>query len=68
MEGMSDVLREVTVPIMSVEDCQEYYDTNTVTQKNLCIETTGGKGTCHVSKYFLHYLIVKTIKYSENSI
>jgi len=43
--GISPVLREVTVPIMSNSDCNSIY--GVVTQGNICIDSTGGKGTCN---------------------
>nr|ANG56302.1 chymotrypsin-like serine protease [Eriocheir sinensis] len=43
--GISNVLREVDVPIMSNAACDAIY--GTVTDGNICIDATGGKGTCN---------------------
>jgi len=43
--GTSDVLRQVNVPIMSNTDCNNIY--GVVTSGNICIDSTGGKGTCN---------------------
>nr|P00771.2 RecName: Full=Brachyurin; AltName: Full=Collagenolytic protease [Leptuca pugilator]1AZZ_A Chain A, COLLAGENASE [Leptuca pugilator]1AZZ_B Chain B, COLLAGENASE [Leptuca pugilator] len=43
--GISDVLRQVDVPIMSNADCDAVY--GIVTDGNICIDSTGGKGTCN---------------------
>ncbi|XP_045139168.1 chymotrypsin BII-like [Portunus trituberculatus] len=43
--GISDVLREVDVPIMSNSDCNAIY--GIVTPGNICIDSTGGMGTCN---------------------
>jgi len=43
--GISDVLRQVDVPIIANDQCQETY--GIVTGGNICIDATGGKGTCN---------------------
>ncbi|MBD5075227.1 trypsin-like serine protease, partial [Xanthomonas citri pv. citri] len=43
--SISDVLREVTVPILSNSDCTAVYG-STITDNIVCIDSTGGKGTC----------------------
>ena len=51
--GISDVLREVRdVPIMSNADCNDVY--GIVGDGVICIDTTGGRGSCNVrtSQYF----------------
>ena len=45
--GISSVLREVDVPIMSNSDCDAVY--GNVNDGHICIDSTGGKGTCSVS-------------------
>ena len=45
-EGISDVLREVNVPIMENNKCNDVY--GIVSDGNICIDSTGGKGTCSV--------------------
>ena len=45
--GISPVLREVTVPIESNENCDAYY--GIVKDSHICIDSTGGHGTCNVS-------------------
>ncbi len=44
--GISDVLREVIVPVMSNEGCDAYY--GIVNDGQICIDSKGGKGTCNV--------------------
>jgi len=43
--GISDVLREVTVPVLSNEDCDAVY--SIVNDGHICIDSKGGKGTCN---------------------
>merc|ERR1712038_1375694 len=43
--GISDVLREVTVPVLSNEDCDAVY--SIVNNGHICIDSKGGKGTCN---------------------
>jgi len=43
--GISEVLREVDVTTISTADCQAYY--GIVTDKILCIDSTGGHGSCN---------------------
>ncbi|KAK8405226.1 hypothetical protein O3P69_001653 [Scylla paramamosain] len=43
--GTSNVLREVDVPIMSNADCNAIY--GIVGAGQICIDSTGGKGTCN---------------------
>ena len=45
--GISEVLREVSVPVMSNEDCDAVY--SVVNDGHICIDSKGGKGTCNVS-------------------
>jgi len=42
--GISSVLREVDVPIMSNSDCDAVY--GNVNDGHICIDSAGGKGTC----------------------
>merc|ERR550519_268000 len=44
--GISDILRNVDVPSITTEECADYYG-SIVTDKMLCIDSTGGKGTCN---------------------
>ena len=44
--GISEVLREVSVPVMSNEDCDAVY--SVVNDGHICIDSKGGKGTCNV--------------------
>ena len=50
--SISDVLREVTVPVMSNEDCDAVYEI--VNDGHICIDSKGGKGTCNVIHYILN--------------
>lgn len=43
--GISNVLRQVTVPIMSNTVCNSYY--GLVEDGQICIDSSGGKGTCN---------------------
>nr|AAL67441.1 collagenolytic serine protease [Paralithodes camtschaticus] len=43
--GISDILRQVDVPIMSVVDCDAVY--GIVSNNQICIDSTGGRGTCN---------------------
>ena len=45
--GISPVLREVTVPVMSNKECDATY--GIVKDSHICIDSAGGKGTCNVS-------------------
>ena len=45
--GISPVLRQVDVSILSNDDCDAVY--GIVTDKNICIDASEGKGTCNVS-------------------
>ena len=47
-EFMSDVLREVDVPIMSNDDCNNVY--GLIADGHICTNSAGGKGTCYVRK------------------
>ena len=49
---MSDVLREVDVPIMSNEDCNNVY--GLIADGHICTNSAGGKGTCYVRKNHTH--------------
>ena len=44
--GISPVLREVTVPVESNENCDAYY--GIVKDSHICINSEGGHGTCNV--------------------
>ncbi|KAA0202997.1 hypothetical protein HAZT_HAZT010846 [Hyalella azteca] len=44
--SISDVLRQVVVPVESNEVCGTYYGAS-VTPDVICIDSTGGKGTCN---------------------
>lgn len=44
--GISDVLRQVDVPIMTNADCDSIY--GIVGDGVICIDAAGGKGTCNV--------------------
>merc|ERR1712047_58075 len=43
--GISEVLREVSVPVMSNEDCDAVY--SVVNDGHICIDSKGGNGTCN---------------------
>merc|ERR1711915_658755 len=43
--GISDVLRQVDVPILDTAPCDAYY--GIVTNNQICIDSTGGMGTCN---------------------
>ncbi|XP_063599851.1 chymotrypsin BI-like [Penaeus indicus] len=43
--GISDVLRQVTVPVISNTECSLYF--GTIGNGNICISTTGGHSTCN---------------------
>jgi hypothetical protein len=45
--GISPVLREVDVPCISNAECAATYGA-TITDGNICVDTTGGKGSCNV--------------------
>ena len=51
--GISDVLREVDAPTITRTQCADYYGSMIVTDKVVCIDTAGGKGTCNVSLFTL---------------
>jgi hypothetical protein len=51
----TDNLRKVYAPGISVEDCQAVYG-NRVPDSVLCINTTGGHGTCKVRSTLSHLL------------
>ena len=44
--SISDVLREVDVPVMSNNECDGVY--GIVNDGHICIDSKGGKGTCNV--------------------
>jgi len=44
--GISNVLRVVNMPTMTVEDCQIFYDPHLATDKVLCTSGFGHKGIC----------------------
>ena len=50
-QGISDVLREVDVPVMSNSDCRDFF--NIITDGNVCIDSAGGHGTCNVIQIYL---------------
>ena len=41
-QGISDVLREVDVPVLSNSDCHDFF--NIITDGNVCIDSAGGHG------------------------
>ena len=45
--SISDVLREVDVPVMSNSECDGVY--GIVNDGHICIDSKGGKGTCNVN-------------------
>jgi len=47
--GISDVLRQVNVPVMTNNDCDSVY--GIVGDGVVCIDGTGGKSTCNVSEF-----------------
>ena len=62
--GISPVLREVTVPVMSNEECDATY--GIVKDSHICIDSAGGKGTCNVSfvaDYFIYAKIIVFFKF-----
>ena len=44
----SDVLREVTLPVMSNNECRMYF--NNVMRGHICTSGKDSKGSCNVSK------------------
>ena len=50
-DGISAVLREVDVPVLSNFDCNEVY--GNVNDGHICIDSAGGKGTCSVSRLII---------------
>ncbi|XP_063599993.1 chymotrypsin BII-like [Penaeus indicus] len=44
-DGISNVLRQVDVPVMASEDCDKVY--GIIGEGQVCVDTTGGQGTCH---------------------
>ena len=53
------MLRKIDVPTITVEKCQEQFGTNLVTEKTLCIDTTGGHSTCGVRSLAFNILLKK---------
>ncbi len=49
--GISQVLRTVDVKTISNAKCAETYGA-TITDGIICIDTTGGKGSCNVNIFF----------------
>ena len=45
--GISEVLREVTVPLISNEDCDAVY--GIINDGIICFDSDGGMGSCNVS-------------------
>ena len=58
---MSAILNEVVVPTISIEECQDFHSTSSVTEASLCISTTGGHGICHVSTIKYIYFHIKRL-------
>ena len=58
--GISPVLREVTVPVESNENCDAYY--GIVKDSQICINAEGGHGTCNVSKGIIYVKIFQVFK------
>ena len=56
--GISPVLREVTVPVESNENCDAYY--GIVKDSQICINAEGGHGTCNVSKGIKIFQVFKS--------
>lgn len=55
--GISDVLMQVDVPVMSNADCSAIYGNVPSTQ--VCIDSAGGHGTCNVRLFtIIPYVIV----------
>ena len=52
--GISNVLREVDVPIMDNSACDAVY--GNVNDGHICIDSTGGKGTCSVCNIITYKL------------
>ncbi len=51
--GISPVLREVNVPCITNAECAATYGA-TITDGNICVDTTGGMGSCNVSFILSH--------------
>lgn len=51
LQGISDVLMKVTAPGITTADCAATYG-DIITDNILCIDTTGGKGSCNVNLNF----------------
>jgi hypothetical protein len=47
LQGISDVLMKVTAPGITTAECAATYG-DIITDNILCIDTTGGKGSCNV--------------------
>ena len=48
LQGVSPILNKVSAPGMTTAACSAVYGT-IITDKILCIDTAGGKGSCNVS-------------------
>lgn len=53
------ILRSVSVPTISNQQCADYYSNDIITGGILCVNTTGGKGTCFVRFPFSSILFLK---------
>jgi secreted trypsin-like serine protease len=51
LQGISDVLMKVTAPGITTAECAATYG-DIITDNILCIDTTGGKGSCNVNLNF----------------
>jgi hypothetical protein len=51
-QSISPVLMKVTAPAISTADCAATYG-DIITDNILCIDTTGGHGSCNVNSNFL---------------
>jgi len=55
--GTTAVLRTVTVPIISNQDCLASYGASLITNGTMCTSSSEGKGTCNVINSF--FLLIR---------
>ena len=65
LQGISDVLMKVTAPGITTAECAATYG-DIITDNILCIDTTGGKGSCNVSLFKFHSLISHQLRFFLN--
>ena len=60
---MSDVLREVDVPIMSNDECNNVY--GLIADGHICTDSARGKGTCYVRKIQIEHAMLSKVTLPE---